>query len=280
MSVNVYAISASKDHKWIVCGTSGKGARVWDGEMHKEAIHVEGETTVDAVDVSPDSTRFATGNRKWEASIWSISTGRRLVGPLKHDNWVSGVRFSPSGQDIATACDQNIQIFDSQTGDKLVTIDTHTPALGATTPIAWLSDGQQIFAGSRDKKFRLFDASTGTQLIESQILHGSVHSIALASNGKFVATLADRSITFLDTSTLVRIGPVIEDDKRIRSVAISLDGTHLATGRGDGKIVIRDLRKILPELYGPVSVSIFALPCFISQLDKICGTYSRAGSTR
>ena len=35
----VQAISVSRDGKWIVCGTNRKGARVWDGEMHKGRKH-------------------------------------------------------------------------------------------------------------------------------------------------------------------------------------------------------------------------------------------------
>ena len=274
--MKLQAICVSRDDKWIVCGTDGAGANVWDGEIHKKLIHVEGKTVVDAVDVSPDSTRFATGTRNGEASIWNILTGWRLAGPLKLDNFVSGVRFSPSGEHIAAACYTGIQIFDSQTGDKLVTINTDQPGWGATTPLAWSSKGQNIFAASREEKIRVFDPSTATQLAQSQILSGGdndVPSIALGANGKFIATLQvkDQCISFLDTSTLALIGPVIQDSEGIRSVAISLDSTRLATGRHDGKIAIRDLRRILPELCGPVSVSICTLLCSIPHVDKMHG---------
>ena len=267
--MNLNSICVSRDDKWIVCGTHQKGASVWDGELHEKIIHVEGEITVDAVDVSPNLTGFATGTRSNEVNIWSITTGQRLVGPLRLDNFVAGVRFSPSGEHIAATSFTGIQIFNSHTGDRLITIDADQPQWGATTPLGWSGDGQEIITESRDKKVRAFDASSGTQLAESQSLHDGTPSIAIATEGNFIATLAHQSITFLDSSTLARIGPVIEDDEQIRSVAISLDNTRLATGRHDGKIVIRDLRKIFPELY-PVNVSIFALPCFISHIDKIC----------
>ena len=260
--MNLNSICVSRDDKWIVCGTS-EGAGVWDGELRKEIIHVEGENVVYAVDVSPDSTRFATGNHTNEANIWSITTGRRLVGSLELDDLVTGVRFSPSGEHVAAACYSAIKIFDSHTGDILVKIDADQPQRGATTPIAWSGDGQQIIAASRGGKIRMFDASTGTQRAESQSLYNGIPSIALATNGKFIAILAPaRSVSFLDTSTLARVGPVIEGDERIWSVAISLDNTRLATGRYDGQIIIRDLREILPELFGPVNVSI--LPCPVS----------------
>ncbi|KAG8219313.1 WD40-repeat-containing domain protein [Butyriboletus roseoflavus] len=223
--------------------------------MREKVINVESGNSVWAVDISPDSTRFATGTNK--ASIWSIKTRERLVGPLEHDHIVTGVKFSPSGKHIATAClGCSIRIFDSHNGDELITIDTITPKFAAVTPLAWSSDGQQIFATSEDRKIRTFDVSTGSQLAELQITGGS-YSLALAPNGKFIATFGDHSIWFLGTSTLSRMGPVIKESG-IRSIAISQDSSYLATGRYDGKIVIRHLDGVLPDLYGPFHASICA----------------------
>ena len=271
--VEVFAISVSRNGKWIVCGTR-KGASVWDGELHEKIIDVEGTCEVWAVDVSPDSTWFATGTNG-DASIWSITNGAQLVGPLAHDSFVTGIRFSPTGEHIASACVGNyIRIFDSRTGDKLVGIDIVIPN-GVGTPLAWSSDGQQIFATSDDNRISSFNISTGSQLAESQILHDGHHdisSIVLAPNGKFIATLTRHSISFLDTPTLTRIRPVIEDSKRLLSIAISPDGNHLANGRDDGKIVIRDLGKILSDVY-EFNVSICSIsdnPHSTTHPDKQC----------
>ena len=279
--VTVYAISVSRNDMWIVCGTE-KGASVWDGGMHNKVIEVEEEAgAVEAVDVAPDSTRFATGTRAGKASVWSIATGERLVGPLEHAHFVNGVRFSPNGGRLATACyGGSIHIFDSHTGDDLVTIMIDIRTWSPATSLAWSLDGQQIFAVSTNNNIRAFNTSTGSQLAGLQIVHDGeddVHSIALAPNNKFIATFANHSISFLDTSTLTRIGPVIEDSEQIRSIAISADSNQLATGRTDGKIIIRDLSKILPDLFGPFHVS-----CDLDMSNNshtainYIGTYSRA----
>ena len=256
------AVCVSRDHKWVVCGTYN-GASVWDGEMHENLITVEGEKKVWAVDVSPDSTRFATGTDRFEMSIWSITTGKRLVGPLQHSNSVTGVKFSPNGEQVATAYFRGrIRIFDGRNGDGLITIDTTTPYSAAITPLAWSSDGQRIFATSdHNKKIRSFDVSTGARLTELEIpsrVYGA-YSLVLAPNSKFIATFAGHSVSFLDASTLARTGPAIEGDAGIRSIAISQDSSYIATGQHDGKIAIRNLSKILPALYGPFHVSICAL---------------------
>ena len=91
MGMDLNAISVSRDGKWIVCGTM-QGTSVWDAELERKVVEVPAEDTnyVDAVDFSPESTRFATAASR-KASIWSITTGERLVGPFEHDSAVTTV---------------------------------------------------------------------------------------------------------------------------------------------------------------------------------------------
>jgi len=270
--MNLNAISVSRDHKWIVCGTT-KGASVWDAKTQEKAIELEGTTFVGTLDISPDSTSFATGtngNPSGNTSIWNILTGERLVGPLQHDGSVSGVQFSPNGELIATLCrvgNFSIRVFDSHNGDQLVEINNEiSRVLTAVTPLAWSSSGQQIFVISNNNQIKSFDASTGSQLAESHVHDDEdPDCIALASNGKFLTTFANRSITFWETSTLTQIGSAIEDGQRIWSIALSPDCGYLATGGYDGNIIIRNLSDILPDSYGPFVVRIYV---FTSRTDS------------
>ena len=204
----VASICVSRDHKWIVCGAV-QGASVWDAELREKVIDVERKNTVCAVDVSSDSTRFATGTAK-EASIWSISSGERLVGTLRQDGGITGIKFSPNGEHIATACftSGSIRVFDTHNGDKLITIEsniTHQSIL--STLLAWSNDGKQFFSANKDNKAGSFQVSTGPQLAESQILSDddeNIGSIALSTNGKFLAAYAGHTISFLDTQHCLR----------------------------------------------------------------------------
>ena len=104
-------------------------------------------------------------------------------------------------------------------------------------------------------------------------------SIALAVNNKFIATFGGNSISFLDPSTLTRIGPVIEDGERLWSIAISADSSHIAIGQS-GRIDTRDLSKILPDLYGPFHVSICAFIISVCQIIPMIINYIRHLLTR
>ncbi|KAF8558573.1 WD40 repeat-like protein [Imleria badia] len=258
MASEVDAIAVSRDHKWIVSGND-RTTSVWDAKTHQKVVEVDKEArecTVE-VDVHPNSSRFATG-RYYEKSvtIWDITTGERLLGPLEHDGLLVGVKFSPSGDHIAAASQSSIRVFDSRNGNQLIGIDISMPKWAPMTPLAWSNDGQQIFTASHDRRLRSFDVTTGSQLAESAIHDHDVPSIALATgNGKFMSTFAGTVISFWDTSTFTQIGPAIQNTDTPRSIAISLDGSYLATGGDNGKITVRSLAGILPESYGPFNAS-------------------------
>ena len=168
--MSLYAISVSKDQRWVACGTTS-GASIWeDVELRKKVAEVERGEQVFSVDVAPDCTRFATGTQAEEVTIWSITTGEKLVGPLKHGGSIYGTKFSPDGGRLATACygDSTIRIFDAHNGDQLISVGDPIP-INSFLPIAWFTHSQRLFAVSRDYKIKLFDSSTGSPLAEWQI---------------------------------------------------------------------------------------------------------------
>ena len=251
------AISVSKDEKWVVCGT-WNGASVWDAEVREKVAEVEGGKYVFSVDVAPDCTKFATGTYEGEVTIWSITTGEKLLGLLKHGGYVIGVKFSPDGGRLASACssDSIIRIFDAHNGDQLISIENPISS-NSLLPISWSTHGQQLFAVSEDYKIKSFDSSTGSLRAEWQNHESSdgPMSIALSANGKFVASSAGRFVSFWDTSTHTQLG-IVEETQDIDSIALSPDGCRLATGsKSSGSPIIWDLRGIFPDSYLPSNVS-------------------------
>ena len=261
MGSAVYAIAVSRDHRWIVSGNE-KTTSVWDAKTHQRVIEVgkPARACTVEVDVHPDSSKFAAGRYSEQSvAIWDITTGKQLLRTPVHDSSLAsvGVKFSPSGDQIAATSQRSIRVFDSRNGNQLTSINISMPLWAPMTPLAWSSDGQRLFTTSQGRKLRSFDVSTGSQIAESEIHnHNDVASIALATgNGKFISTFADTLISFWDTSTFTQIGPAIEDTERARSIAVSLDGSYLATGGRNGKVTIRSLSGVLPESYGPFNVS-------------------------
>ena len=169
-----------------------------------------------------------------------------------------GVKFSPDGGCLATACigDSTIRIFDAHNGDQLVSIENailHNSFL----PIAWSTHGQELFAISKEYQIKSFDSSTGSPRVEWKIHEndGGPMSIALSASGKFIASSAGCFVSFWDTSTHTQLG-IVEGTHMIESIALSPDGYHLAMGSTDlGSSIIQDLRGILPGSYMPGNIS-------------------------
>ena len=277
--MNMYAISVSKDHKWVACGTT-KGASVWDAELRKlKVVEVERGDHVFSVDVSPaDCTKFATGTYTGKVTIWSIATGEKLLGLLEHDGAVNGVKFSPDGGRLATTCSVNstIHIFDAHNGDQLISIENPIPA-DSFLSIAWTTHGERLFAVSEDYKIKSFDSSTGCSLAEWHIHENDEGpmSIALSENGKFIASSAGRFVSLWDTSTHTQLA-IIEETQKIQSIALSLDGSRLATGTiHPGSSIIWDLRSILPDSYLPGNVSTPFLKSTITFIHEYLFLYTR-----
>ena len=222
------------------------------------------------VDISPDSTRFATASDDRTACIWSITTGHRLVGPMTHDSAVIAVKYSPRGDRIATATvrtTNSVRIFDSQSGQLLHIFPSAMPiGYEYCTPLSW-SNTNQLFVGSTGRIF-CFDGLTYSLLSEWTVRSGGLPSIALSSNGRFIACAIERSISIWDTSTRQRIGPIIEDPQVVYCIAISPDNMFLASGGHNTMIMLRSLRDFLPQGYLTSDVSILSSIDGVFILDR------------
>ena len=270
----VYAAAVSPDGKWLACGlgrlNSGDGRtslRVWDTTRScAKVLEIKGHTnSVFAVDVSPDSTKLATGSFDKTACVWNITTGERLVGPLQHDGRVVAVRFSPNGDRIATATAaenekdektaKSIRIYDSDNGQQLILFDIPFMNNGAMTSLTWTSDGRQLFAASYSQ-VKHFDTSSGSLLKEWLVPGGGrLGSVVLSRNQKFAVVAASNSLSFWDISTYQQIGTVIQYTSSVWWITLSPNDDQIVTGEENGKVTLRNLRDILPVLYLTANVS-------------------------
>ncbi|KAF8557900.1 hypothetical protein OG21DRAFT_1494421 [Imleria badia] len=265
----IYAAAMSPNRRWLVFGLLCRpNVTVLDAQTHQKVFDIHGHASVQviSVDVSADSTKFATGSCDNLASIWCMTTGERLVGPLGHEWEVVTVRFSPTGDRIATATGVDreksyyIRIFNSGNGHQLLCIPFRFFS-HISSPLAWSADGRQIFAASYNVVKR-FDTASGSLLSSWSIPGGgSRTSIVLSHNQKFAAIVAHGSLSFWDTTTEKQISTVINHSRPVWSIALSPNDDCIATGGENGKVTLRSLHDILPRSYLTRNVtSHFKLP--------------------
>lgn len=225
---------------------------VWNAESHEQVLRFRNSARVGAVDVSPDSDKIVTGSDDYNACVWSLSTGKRLLVPLKHDFGVAVVKFSPDGCFFATVITwgRRCRIYDSQDGRLLVDVPARVAREDLSVrSIAWAKDSKQLFVLSRNSSIRCIDVSTGNTLSQWLIQSPDPTCIAIARNGTFIAASNDSSFSFWDTATGEQIGSVIQHTRRgtIRSLAIS--ATNDLAIREDQTITLLGLSNILPSHY-------------------------------
>ena len=243
----VWNIAVSRDGKWIVSGTMEGQVQVWNADDGKKVTGFKGHRdVVYAVDVSPDSTKIASGSRDYTACVWSLSTGQRLLGPWKPDDCVFAVKFSPDGRFIATATYTGFQIYNSRDGNLVITVPIKIHH-SYNHSLAWSSNSKQLFVVSPGK-ITCFDASTGATLSQWSIHGDNPHpSIALASDGAFIAASSGSSVSFWDATTHEQIGSVIQHTGRFSCMAISAN--HDTAIGGGNRIALGSLCNILPSSY-------------------------------
>lgn len=269
----VVSIVLSKNGRWIILGEqpypkSRKRdalATVWDVKTLKRATEIKydepdwnGQLVERAVDASPDSARFAMSSKMGVSlSVWSITTGECLLGPLRFGEalYTKHVKFSPRGDRLVVAVASPVAyspghfyIYDSQTGHLLIRI----PGVDVSS-FAWFSDNQRICAVVGDK-FQCIDVSVAFPWFTDFELAMCSTYFALASQSQFLVSLdEDGSITFWDTYTLTQIGPTLAHraDAKLSSIILSGDNAYLAGIVGGRKrtIIIWSLREILPPFY-------------------------------
>ena len=252
VGVEVGAVATSKDGLWIVGGTTTGSAIVWKGTTHEKVVEVKSAHAdwVLSVDISPDCKTFATGSYDETAVVWDLLTGQKRFGPLQHPNHVGTVRFSPSGDRLATATwgDLAIRVFDARSGQLIDRISNSVCTVYPNT-LAWADNGQRIFA-AYEISINQFNSAT-TKLVSSWKVDPHIHvqNIVVANSGQFVASSIDRTLKIWDALTHTTIISPIRLTGRFKSAAISLDDTRLAIGQDDDKITLHDLPDILPHSY-------------------------------
>jgi WD40 repeat protein len=122
--------------------------------------------------------------------------------------------------------------------------------------VAFSPDGSKIISGSNDKTIRVWDASTGIEIVPPIRGHDdSILSVAFSPDGsKIISGSADKTIRLWDASTGVEMLPPLRGHGDfISSVAFSPDGSKIISGSHDKTIRVWDANtgiEMLPPLRG------------------------------
>ncbi|MFD9061497.1 trypsin-like peptidase domain-containing protein [Kitasatospora purpeofusca] len=203
-------------------------------------------TDVASVAFSSDGSTLAAAVNGNSVREWDAKTGNRLgIFLTAHGSMLPAV-FSPNGNTLATADDEEgvVSLWDVRTGHlRTAPFTGHT---GTVTLMAFSPDRHALATTTGDGTVRVWDAKAGNLLKTFPTgLTGPVRSMALGPDGNTLATVSDgdgdgtvrvwdaKAGNLLKTFPAGLTGPV-------RAVAFSPDGNTLATGGDNGTVLLRD----------------------------------------
>jgi len=152
------AIGVSDDGRWMVTGSDGNDAVVWDAQTGARVAVLQGhEAAISAVRFSPGAQWIATGDERGHGRLWQRE-GDGWVGSARlegHSRSITAMAFSPDGQRLITSSgDNTCGQWEVATGRELTELTLKHPKWVSDMDIS--RDGKQAFTYCDDGKFRLW----------------------------------------------------------------------------------------------------------------------------
>ncbi len=257
-----------------VSGTQpGKFVIVWDLEKEKQLCKISPQLLGFQMALSPDDQYFAMngdgGKMGPQLLIHETATGKRICQlPLALDSGAWDIEFLPDGKtllilegfspnvsakvwnwkeekEISSFPSRGLEMAISADGRRIVTGGIITkPIAGGVAMYGMGAGGFGMGGGAQpqnrnDDKARLYDVQTGKMLHELPGHKEGAIRFAFSPDSAFVATGGMTPIVRIwntDTGGLIKtLDPYPGEDRRIRSITYSQDGTRLAVSYSNRK---------------------------------------------
>jgi WD40 repeat protein/DNA-binding SARP family transcriptional activator len=250
-----WSIQFSPDGKTLVTGDGDGSVKVWDATSRqlRETFHGH-EARVLGLRFSPDGqTLYSSGSKSVIA--WDLAGTHRLgqpyrlfTGPLpdsSEQSFPQALAVSPDGALLAAPV--------ASTPDHLALLDLHSPnkprpplapGIGRISAVAFSRDGKRLAIGSEDAPAPVLLDTSGRVLRRLTGGHrGGVHSISFDPTGRWLATggVHDLQAIVWDTTSgqpIRHLPHPTANEQQPVSVAWSPDGSTMATGGGQGKVIL------------------------------------------
>jgi WD40 repeat protein len=228
----VLALAVSRDGQIIASGDGDGEFIAWHGETGEsltKPIKAHSKE-ITSLDFSPDGMVLATGSWDGMTKFWCTKTWEMQGDPIECGG-VNCIRYSPSGELLAIATTNNIQIYNPGTRECVASFG------GYTISLAWTPDGTRLLSGGGDSTIREWNSSTWKQVGHPWKGHTNyIYAIAIDPSGTLVASASrDKHVRLWQLSGRRIIG-IFEHSSSLNTVTFSVDGRHVYSGGGDKKI--------------------------------------------
>jgi WD40 repeat protein len=186
-----------------------------------------------AIAFSPEGTFIVSGHLDGTIRLWDVSSGREIRRVRHNDAQALGVAVSPDGTKIAS-CYKNDVL---ELWDRKGTVLWRTEGVIAQH-VRFSPDGRLIAVSGYPCAMRIWDVSTGREVISSPGHTFTVFGICFSSDGRLVGTAGGDNVIYTwDPSSGAVLGSYRGQTGGSRDITFSPDGRYLLAGGFDGAVV-------------------------------------------
>jgi WD40 repeat protein len=171
--------------------------------------------------------------------LWSKPTWDLQQTISAHSDWVRCMSFTPMGDKLVSGSfDKTIKLWQLNTGTAIYTLGDRLKGVFA---LAVSPDGKLLASGSRDETIELWNLETGTLLRNLSQHQASVRSLAIAPDSKtLISGSFDQTIILWGLPEGI-VSKTMIDQEPIAAIALSTDGSFLASTGDDGIVKLWSL---------------------------------------
>ncbi|MFN0134665.1 MAG: protein kinase domain-containing protein [Phycisphaerae bacterium] len=248
----LFAVAFKNAERTILSG--GRLSRVISVDRKTRAISSFDTGTsavIASIDVSPREGAIAATTYGRESLLWP--DGRLDQPPLliAHPTKQSHLAFSPDGETLATACDdQIVRLWSARDGTPL----RELPAVRDRVPqLAFSPDGKRLAGAIRNGELLVWTLATGAAQSWHMTLGLPMRTVRFSSDGRWLAAAgAARVVMIFDAVTGTQVDSLAGHSQEIYCLDISADGQLIASGDSGGGLRLWHLptRRPLASLDG------------------------------
>ena len=233
----IRTIAFSPDGRQLVSGDETEKIVAWNVKSGTTEWQLDRAHVMD-IDYDPKGEQIAVGCGFGGLLIVSATDGQIKQQIDAHTRWLSGVAFSPDGQQVATSSeDHSTKIWTLSNPQDPIELRS-TDVL---TSVAFSADGQTIGTSSHDGTARLWDATTGRPIVDLVGHSNWVHGVAFSKDGLVASASADRTVRIWKPNLDWEVRTLATMTSKVNGLCFTPEGDRLAAICDNSQVELRDV---------------------------------------